>query len=225
MSLFEVLFFAVTLTIIYSDLTKSLTKLDEFSRRSAVSRISIASASTASLYRSQDIQGTSALPPKKSKEKDKKSSAPTGKTSKLPIVTSKAASHASKAPITTNLTEADSRKKKNAPVKDTFVQDDYSMDIDYGNDDLPIPGDESHDFDAKYLGKLCSCFCPSNKLTIIQMQPKSLPLQLQTCQKFQKLLQSPPLLTRSCTANDLPSNLNKKFRLLRIILQKSEVQK
>ena len=135
-------------------------KLDEFSRRSAVSRISIASASTASLYRTQekDIHATSALPPKKSKDKEKKSSAPTGKTNKLPVVTSKAVSQASKAPTAASVTEADARKKKNAPVKDTFVQDDYSMDIDYGNDDIPIEGDESHDFDAKYLGTVFSLF-------------------------------------------------------------------
>ncbi len=32
---------------------------------------------------------------------------------------------------------ASRNKKKVAAVKENIVQDDYSMDIDYGNDDLP----------------------------------------------------------------------------------------
>ena len=36
-------------------------------------------------------------------------------------------------------------KKKVAAVKENIVQDDYSMDIDYGNDDLPMDGyDDNH---------------------------------------------------------------------------------
>ncbi len=57
------------------------------------------------------------------------------------------------------------------------------------------------------------------------MHPKSLHFRLQTYQKFQKLPRSPPLLTRFFTGFDLSSNLNRKSRLLRIILQKSEVHK
>ena len=126
-------------------------KLDDFARRSAVSKISIASATTASLYRSQDGHGTAALPPKKSREKEQKPSAPTAKTNKLPVVTAKAA-QSTKAAESAKLKAADAGKKKNVSVKDSLVQDDYSMDIDYGNDDLPIDGGQSYDVTAKHLG-------------------------------------------------------------------------
>jgi hypothetical protein len=132
-------------------------KLDDFSRRSAVSKISIASATTASLYRSQEKSGTAALPPKKSKEKEQKSSAPAAKTNKLPIVTAKAAQSAKAAEVA-SVKVADAGKKKNAPVKDSFIQEDYSMDIDYGDDDIPFDGGQSHDVTAKHLGKLCLLF-------------------------------------------------------------------
>ena len=131
-------------------------KLDEFARRSAVSKISIASASTASLYRSKENHGTAALPPKKSKEKEQKSSAATAKTNKLPIVSTKAANQPSKAPAVTSVPSAGAGKKKNVPIKESFVQDDHSMEIDYGNDDLPMDVDDSHDFHAILPGKLHS---------------------------------------------------------------------
>ena len=127
-------------------------KLDDFARRSAVSKISIASATTASLYRSQDIHGTGALPPKKSKDKEQKSSTLTAKTNKLPIVSVKPV-QSNKA---VNSKGADAGKKKSVPATDSFVAEDYSMDIDYGNEDLPIDDGVSHDVTAKPLGNL---FC------------------------------------------------------------------
>lgn len=126
-------------------------KLDDFARRSAVSKISIASATTASLYRSQDIHGTGALPPKKSKDKEQKSSTLTAKTNKLPIVTVKTA-QSTKAVSSKG---AEAGKKKSVPATDSFVAEDYSMDIDYGNEDLPIDAGKSHDVIAKPLGNFC----------------------------------------------------------------------
>ena len=125
--------------------------LDEFARRSAVSTISIACASTASLYRSKDSQGTAALPPKKSKEQ--KISAPAAKTNKLPVVSAKAAPQPAKASVATSVKGADAGKKKVAAVKENIVQDDYSMDIDYGNDDLPMDGYNDDDHTSKHAGE------------------------------------------------------------------------
>ncbi len=127
-------------------------KLDDFSRRSAISKTSIASASTASLYRSLDSQGAAALPPKKSKEKDQKSSSAAAKLNKLPIISTKAAAQLTKAPAVATVTG----KKKIVPVKDAIAQDDHSMDIEYENDDCPMDVEESHDFASNLPCKLCS---------------------------------------------------------------------
>ncbi len=133
-------------------------KLDDFARRSAVSKISIASASTASLYRFQEVQGVAALPHKKSKDKEQKSSAAAAKSNKLPIMSTNGAAQPNKVPTTACFSSAGAGKKKIAPIKNSLVQDSHSMVLNYENDDCPMDVEESHDFVSKLPGSFCSHF-------------------------------------------------------------------
>ncbi len=205
-------------------------KLDEFARRSAVSKISIASASTASLYRSQDGQAAAALLPKKSKENDKKSSVAVAKSNKLPIVSTKAAAQPIKALTVASISSAGAGKKKIAPSKESFVQDDLSMDIDYGNDDCPMDVEVSHDFTSngtRCSQLLCACsihqqFCQL-ELTFIQMYPRSLLSPPPTIPNFPKSPQNLLLEMKLFTGIDLLGNLKQSLRKREITLPKNEV--
>ncbi len=103
-------------------------------------------------HRRLQQQASRALPPKNSEEKEQESSGPAANTNELDIVTAKAAQSAKTADVS-SVKVADAGKKKNAPVKDSFIQEDYSMDIDNGDYDNPVDG--GHDVTAKHVGKLC----------------------------------------------------------------------
>jgi hypothetical protein len=128
-------------------------KLDEFSRRSAVSKISVASASTASLYQPKAKDGGATVSQRKSNQKEQNASVSTAKINKLPTVSTKAASQPTKAPAATIVSVAEAVKKKNASAKGNFVQEDHSMEIDYENDDIPIDDHQNHEDTNKEFSK------------------------------------------------------------------------